>query len=162
MYCGIDNGLQGAIVFRKNDIRIYPMPVLEKIINKSKRHVYDYKTIYEIFITELFYDEPCNCVLEEAQVFGIEGKVTTFTIGKNFGFMEGLLLGLKVETQIVPPKEWQKFFGISGKKGDTKIQAEMVVNQKFPEVKTRTKGGRLLDGICDALLMSEYAKQIMR
>jgi len=160
IYVGIDNGLYGAIAIYRKQLEVYPIPLIIKKVNKSEREFYDKELIKNIFLNVFFYDEPSIIVLEEAQPFHKEGATSSFKTGNQYGFMEGLLMGMGRKFNIISPKHWQKVFGISGKFGDTKVQAEKVVNNKYPLIKTRTERGKLLDGICDAILMEEYAKML--
>ena len=161
---GVDNGFTGAISFynvKKNEMVVFDMFVNEIVINGKKRKEYNAEKIKDLFVEFNFFNDLKLVVLEKAQPFHAEGAISSFSTGKQYGLMIGLLTGLGIKYEIVQVKSWQKAFGIKGKLGDTKVQAEKIVNNKFSHIITRTKRGRLLDGRCDAVLMAEYASMLV-
>ena len=68
--------------------------------------------------------------------------------------------GLGVSLIEVPPKEWQREFGIKGGKGDdTKAQSYLIASRMFPGVELKGPRGAILDGRADALLIAEYGRR---
>lgn len=160
----IDNGLNGAIVFlnESGEITTYCTPLKKVTVNKKEKNVYDEIKIKDIFLEEMFGFDSWFCVLEKAQAFPKQGGTSNFTNGSGFGFYRGLLLGLGIKYDLIHPKTWQKAFGISGKFGGTKEQAEKVARRYYPGVVYRTKRDRLLDGIADAVCMVEFGRQTVK
>ena len=67
----------------------------------------------------------------------------------------------KISFVEVPPKEWQKKFGIKGIKGDpdaTKEQSYLIASRLFPLQDFKTERGRTLDGRSDAALITEFGR----
>ena len=59
----------------------------------------------------------------------------------------------------VPPKEWQKRFGIRSKKADdTKDQSYLVASRLFPSHEFKGPKGGIKDGRSDAALIAEHAR----
>ena len=159
-YIGIDIGLQGAIVVNKNgEFKKYPMPVIGNQINI---HVL-------VALIEKYKEETSNDLLVVFEQLGLifkSSKATAFSMGKQKGILEGILIALKVPFAEVRAVDWQKemFAGVdpiykSGKNTrDTKKMALVAVRRLFPDEKL-TFAKKEHDGLIDALLMSEYAKR---
>lgn len=101
---------------------------------------------------------PIVCV-ESVHAMPKQGVTSTFTFGKNAGFIEGVLTAYKLPYELVPPKSWKKMFSLTGEKQDS-ID---VCKRLFPDVPLRkTEKCRTDDdGMAEALLMAEYAKRAL-
>lgn len=97
------------------------------------------------------------CVLEHVGAMPGQGSVSMFNFGQNFGWIQGVLDAFGVPYELVRPQKWKKEFSCTSDK-NTSIE---VARRLFPNVDLRRtercKGPH--DGICEALLMAEYARR---
>ena len=87
-----------------------------------------------------------------------QGVTSCFSFGQNFGFILGLLRALVIPFELVRPQKWKKEFSCTSDK-NTSIE---VAKRLFPGVDLRRtpKCQKPHDGICEALLMAEYARRL--
>lgn len=78
------------------------------------------------------------------------GVVSSFTFGRSYGFLRGILVAMEIPFDEVLPRKWQSEMGClsGGDKNVTKAKAQ----QLFPSVK-------VTHGIADALLLAEYSRR---
>lgn len=109
----------------------------------------------------------CYAVVEDVHsVFGSSAK-STFNFGFNKGWIIGVLTALHIPYSMIPPKEWQSGVWercdkvMDGKKVKTKETSINCAKRIFPNVDLRRtpKCKKPDDGICDSLLMAEYARR---
>lgn len=97
------------------------------------------------------------CVLEHVGAMPRQGSVSMFHFGQNFGWIRGVLDCSMIPYELVRPQKWKKEFSCTSDK-NTSIE---VARRLFPDVDLRRtpkcKGPH--DGICEALLMAEYARR---
>jgi len=157
IYFGIDIGKKGAISMQMNDlIDVIDMPI-KRISGKIKL---DIEEIKKIFKESKKLGKPV-VFMEKQQPFPKQGVVSMFTLGKEEGFFQGLFEGLGIEYHFIKPKEWQKYFGIGGKKKNIKKELKLV-SEIFPKLKFKSERGKILDGRLDAVLIMEYGKERRR
>ena len=105
--------------------------------------------------------------LEKVGYIRGDGGKGSFTFGKMYGFLRGVLGALAVPVRDVYPAVWQGRMGClsRGNKNVTKRMAE----SKFPMYRTFSQGnGRgatpkaITHAIADALLIAEYGRRIER
>jgi len=85
-----------------------------------------------------------------------QGVTSMFNFGKNAGYIEGVLSGLGIPYQLVPPAKWKKEFSLIGKDK----QASIITCRKlFPELDLkRTERCRTeSDGLAESTLLACYA-----
>lgn len=87
-----------------------------------------------------------------------QGVTSMFNFGKNAGFIEGVLTGLGVPYQLVPPNVWKKSFSLIGKDKQASIET---CKRLFPGISLLPgdKCRKDSDGMAEALLMAEYARR---
>lgn len=87
-----------------------------------------------------------------------QGTVSMFSFGKSAGFIEGVLAGLGVPYQLIPPATWKREFSLIRTE---KRQSIVVARRLFPNVDLRpTERARVeSDGCADAVLLAEYARR---
>lgn len=97
------------------------------------------------------------CVLEHVGAMPGQGVSSTFKFGENFGFIKGLLYSNGVSYELVRPQKWKKEFSCTSDK-NTSIE---VAKRLFPglDLRRTDKCKKPHDGICEALLMAEYARR---
>lgn len=97
------------------------------------------------------------CVLEHVGAMPGQGSVSMFHFGENFGWIQGVLDAYHIPYELVRPQKWKKEFSCTSDKNSSIAVAKRL----FPLVDlrrtTRCKGPH--DGICEALLMAEYARR---
>ena len=153
-FAGIDNGLNGGITIideNKNVVVTIKMPVID-----GEKTEYNIKEICNV-LSEF---HPRMTVLEKAQAFPGQGVSSTFTIGKGFGIMIGLLTALDLPFMIVGPKTWQaEVLRDLNRGGDTKQASILFATRCAPTIDWRAseRGTKLHDGKTDAFAMAIYA-----
>ena len=143
IYIGIDPGKKGAMAIFDTDndrIRIYP---------------FDAET-YRLRLM-LIEGQPSMCCLEHVSAMPGQGVVSMFTFGENFGLIQGLLTAFGIPYELVRPQKWKKEFSCTSDK-NTSIA---VAQRMFPNVnlKRTPRCTKPHDGVCEALLMAEYARR---
>lgn len=98
-----------------------------------------------------------RCVVEHVGAMPGQGSVSMFHFGENFGWIQGVLSAMKLSYELVRPQKWKKEFSCTSDK-NTSIQ---VAQRLFPCVDLRRtlRCTKPHDGICEALLMAEYARR---
>jgi len=106
--------------------------------------------------------------LEHVWSRGGEGAKSAFSFGYNNGWWTGVLLALNLPFRLVVPQEWQKGRVRKRKKSEPKSfkPSFEVAERLYPYLELRTPiktaktgrktGGRLKDGVADALLIAEW------
>jgi len=156
VYCGIDCGVRGAIVFYDAD---------KDEINTIDAEEYTFEIKGKRQLNNLRFCE----ILREAQPYAIaieqqiampkQSSVSTGTTMKNYGIMLGVITALKIPHHIVFSRTWMKYF--FGNKKYTKELGYKYLSETRPEMalKMTTKRGRVLDGIVDATLIALWAER---
>ena len=159
---GIDPGLDGGIatIYGGGDIGVSAMPSFVKQPNKKR--LFDEDTISDLLWGD-HAENTFHAFVEKAQAMPNQGCVSMFNYGVGFGLLRGVLAAYKMPYTLVPPRTWQKHFGISGKKGNTKAQSIAIAKELFPDVNLfRTpRCKKEHDGMADSLLIAEYGRQTL-
>ena len=155
-YTGLDPGLSGAIaVIEGSKVVTCIMPT----IPLGKKRVLDNLTLSNFFMG---YD-PANCyaILEEQHAMPKQGVTSMFSIGYGFGTLKQCLVDFGIPHEVVRAQIWQKEFGISGRKGNTKAQALQICQNLFPGLNllATERSKKPHEGIVDAVLIAEFAKR---
>lgn len=157
IYIGLDVGERGAMTVMCNDCSDFAH---YSFID------YDMGDI-AIILGNLARNSVCYAVVEDVHsVFGSSAK-STFNFGFNKGWIVGLLTALKIPYSMIPPKTWQNGVWercdkvMDGKKVKTKETSINCAKRIFPNADLRrtSKCKKDDDGICDSLLMAEYARR---
>jgi len=95
--------------------------------------------------------DPLNSAATIEQVHSMPGQgvASTFTFGKNYGFLIGVLTALQMPYMLVTPQKWQKAMQCltKGDKNVSKAAAQRI----WPKIK-------ITHAIGDALLIAEYGR----
>jgi len=99
------------------------------------------------------------CVVEHVGAMPGQGVTSCFSFGQNFGFILGLLTAFRIPYELVRPIKWKKEFSCTSDKNTSVAAAQRL----FPGVDLRRtpKCQKPHDGVCEALLIAEYAKRRM-
>lgn len=170
-WIGIDIGKQGAIAIQAiaSINELGPGEFLQKM--PMIKTELDYQALYNLL--SKIKSKNGIVVFEKLGVIFGTSKQTAFSMGHQAGAIEMLCVSLSIPFVKVPPKQWQKdmFVGIteiskpskSGKTTvrDTKAMALLAVKQLLPCSKLTfgDKATKPDDGLIDALLLREWAKQ---
>ena len=141
VYIGIDPGKDGAMaVLYPDGVHVVPFDRSAYVGMMVKLSVYDRR-----------------CVLEHVGAMPGQGSVSMFHFGENFGWIQGLLDSYHVPYELVRPQKWKKTFSCTSDK-NTSIE---VAQRLFPNVDLRRtpRCQKPHDGVCEALLMAEYARR---
>ena len=163
---GIDNGAKGAIVVidgKMQPVAVEPMPVINVGVmrrgKKGTKNVLDMRRVVDILREARdSSDGDVYAVLEHAQVFPGEGRITAFTAGRGYGALEMALVSLGIPYEIARPRAWQKAIlsGIEG--GDTKARSVLKCRREFPTIDlTPGRRRKPMDGVADAACMALHA-----
>jgi len=171
-FVGIDVGHNGAIAFVDGDggYRIYDMPVFS--VRRGKRvfvKINEAQLIEMIdalthFVSNGEGEAPLNnCIFyfEKQKPFPKQGVVSVFELGKQYGFIRGVLRTRGFRFEEVEPQKWQREFSIVKSK-NTKFASYEAASSLFPRARLKTERGRILDGRCDAILIAEYGRRTYR
>lgn len=152
-YIGVDPGLDGAFaVLDKNGelIQVYDMPTVEVIVNKkAKRKVAPAAIADEL---KIYTEGYCAAVVENVSARPGQGVTSMFGFGRSFGVVEGVLAGMGIPYETVPPATWVRRMRVAPGKGGSRQRA-MEVWPGFAGEFKRVKD----DGRADAALIALYA-----
>ena len=154
---GIDPGRDGALAIQWPR---YPLrPFGEECVTVKPYDKDEYVRALEPVATEMLQGAKVVCVVEHVGAMPGQGSVSMFHFGENFGWIQGVLDTMRVPYELVRPQKWKKEFSCTSDK-NTSIA---VARRLFPLVDLRRtpkcKGPH--DGVCEALLMSEYARRVL-
>lgn len=166
IYIGIDPGKSGAIAAIDEDRRVHALMVVPVIKPKRGKAFYDTRAMRAIFTDVIgLCGDPqphAACVIEKAQVYQHDGKVSAFSNGEGYGLWRGFLSAFNIPYMEVKPKSWQAIVLHGQPKGDTKAMALNVATQMWPnESFLRTpRCTTRHDGLIDAICIAEYARRL--
>lgn len=147
VYIGIDPGASGSMC----------------IITETSIEFYDFKKggipNYVKALQALDKNDTGFIYLEKVHSMTAQGVKSVFSFGQRFGELQGMLLTLGLDFNLVPPRTWQKQIGVEAKSGKEGIRKTVESYLNDTTVLYGPKGG-LLDGRCDALGIALYGKQI--
>lgn len=139
---GIDPGSQGGFATISED--------------RSIIHTVSFSNLTETDINAQAIKHFANvehCWLEKVHSRPGQGVKSTFTFGKNYGFIRGLLIAHHIPFEDVMPQVWQRKVGFvpprGASKDDHKKALKGYAQQLFPRCV-------LTLATCDALLIAEY------
>lgn len=96
-------------------------------------------------------DYGAHCFIEEVHSMPKQGVASTFSFGKCFGAILGVLAALGVPYELVSPKMWRKMMGVRGDKDESR----MIAMRLFPWLQDRLS--RKADhNIAEAILIASY------
>ena len=137
LFLGIDPGMSGGIALLSADlsfIQAYKMPETETDTQEL---------LAEHFGIRIGFIEAVHSMPKQ-------GVSSSFKFGQSYGFLRGLLVGMKIPFESVTPQKWQKEIGCMtrGDKNVSKAKAQ----QLFPSLK-------ITHATADALLIAEFARR---
>ena len=166
MIVGIDNGLSGCACFLGNqEPYFFDTPTISITTAKKKRQKYDEMKMARFF-KELKYrvssESQIFCFIEEVRYLPKQSSQSSGSIGYGYGLWRGIIASCGFACEVVRVRNWQKMFGIYGKGKETKNASYMTAKRLHPCGQFTTVKGRVLDGRCDAFLIAEYGRRILK
>ena len=159
-YIGIDPGISGGITCLWDNGGIHKKLVMP-IIKVGKRNRLDGKAISRWLRSIANEEEIRMIALEEQRPMHKAGEVATFGMGRGYGMLEGILVGLDLPYELIRPVDWQKEMFKGKPKGNTKAYSKEVAQQLFPkeDFKKSDRCTNLHDGLTDSVLIAEYIRR---
>jgi crossover junction endodeoxyribonuclease RuvC len=158
-FIGIDPGLSGGIATIRDsgEISTLVMPT----IKSGKKRILDNAMLAGTFSLSNILNLKCYAILEQQQAMPKQGVTSMFSIGYGFGALKQCLVDFSIPHEVVRAQVWQKEFGISGRKGNTKAQALRICQSLFPNLNllATKRSKKPHEGIVDAVLIAEYARR---
>ena len=150
VYCGFDPGRDGALAILGYRDEPVLVPFDEEEYATWLRRL--------SLLTRNGIDGSVFCIVEHVGAMPGQGVTSCFSFGANFGLCLGLLTAFRIPYDLVRPQKWKREFSCTSDK-NTSIA---VAQRLFPGVDLRRtpKCTKPHDGICEALLMAEYAKRM--
>ncbi|MBF0410956.1 MAG: hypothetical protein HQM10_26670 [Candidatus Riflebacteria bacterium] len=123
---GIDPGQQGGIaIFEEDEMKTMAMPLIGKEIDIAKIREYIFSSA-----------KPDKAVIEKVHAMPKQGVSSTFTFGKGYGELIGLLKAFGIPYIEVSPMQWKKkvLSGIDWKKRKGSIMR--ICHESLPRYRT--------------------------
>lgn len=149
---GIDPGAGGAVAILERSgelVQVFDMPSVEVISGgKAKRRVSP-----EMLAAELrLYNVHGVCAyIEQVGAMPGQGVSSMFAFGEAFGLAKGVLAGLGIPVQAVPPGKWKRALNLNAGKDGARARAAALWPTKAGEFK-RVKD----DGRAEAALIAHW------
>ena len=165
---GIDPGLTGGVVILNDQTVIFksPMPIIKSsktVSGKTKT-----KTLLDpVGLRELFLEWSGMVdmvMLEKVHAMPKQGISSTFTFGRVFGTLEGMLTALEYPVTMVSPQTWTKELHRGCERSlKPKDKSRLVLGRLFPGLDlTPTERSKMPhEGMLDALLLAEYGRRVL-
>lgn len=154
---GIDPGLEGGFAILDGDsVVVEPMP-------QGKDGKLDVQELARLLAH--YAPRVTRCYLERVGSRPGQGSVSTFTFGKGYGILIGLLVALGVRYEEVLPQVWSKHYehGITEREPNKrqrliKAARRDIVATLYPgiDLKKTARSTVFHEGMVDALLIADY------
>ena len=150
--CGIDPGANGAIcVLDSQDLAHVALLDLKK----HNLWYIDHWLGAELF-GAIGGGEKHIWIEDVHSMHGMSAK-SNFNFGKNLGIVIAMASIMLVDPpNMVTPKIWQKYIGVTAKGKAIKQQVSKIAQYLYPQAELHGKRGGLLDGRSDALMIAYY------
>ena len=143
IFLGLDPGKSGGISLHQMETNGSKIISAEPFTNKTPMDIYNVIVRYSAI-------KPCIALIEKVHSMPKQGVASSFTFGKNYGFLLGCLTALEIPFEYVSPTVWQRYLKCKTK-GDKNITKQKA-QELFPHLK-------ITHAIADALLIGEYLKR---
>lgn len=159
LYCGIDPGLNGAVVAideRSQLIGYWDTPSMQ--IKQTGRREY---LIHEM-VSIIDRLRSAHFALEALQPMPGKSSNAMFGLGRAMAIWEGILTALRCSYERVRYQEWQRamYRGIGG---EGKARSILAAQRLFPQLQlVPPKCRKPRDGRADAALLAEYLRRMDR
>ena len=154
IWIGVDPGQKGgmSVIYNDNGVQKVATAAWDNML-----FVHFCKSFKEMADAK---GEQCVAAVEKVGAVHGNGIVSTFSFGKNAGFIEGVLSALNISYQLVPPKKWKDMFSLNS----DKAKSIEVCKRLFPDVSLRRTERCTTDsdGIAESLLIAEWCRRTMK
>ena len=126
MIVGIDPGLSGALAFyqpTENVFEVEDMPTFTVPVNKKMRRVLDLNLLAALVQEKDTFFGIDMVVVEDVHSMPKQGVASSFTFGRVFGSIEGILVALGIPVTRIPPHAWKRRFKCTSDKDATRRRA---------------------------------------
>lgn len=141
-FVGIDPGASGGIAWLdENGAECLPLPDTEDQI---------FDTLHMVFA----HPSSTTVAIERVHAIpGIGSTTSSFTFGRSFGYLRGILASTAVAWRDVPPQTWQRGLGLAKDlQGPARKRVlRSIAAQRFPSAKVTLK-------TADALLIADWLR----
>ena len=149
---GVDPGASGAVAILERDgdlVHVFEMPSVELIVNhKAKRRISPEMLAADL---RLYSVKATIAYVEQVNAMPGQGVTSMFAFGQSFGIVQGVLAGLAIPTQLVPPGKWKKWHNLSPSKDASRAKAAALWPEMAGEFR-RVKD----DGKAEAALIAHW------
>ena len=143
---GIDPGVSGAIArfdLTEGMLEVIDMPIME--VNKKKQ-------VSPQLVTDFLSEQHAPVYIERVGAMPGQGVTSMFNFGRSYGTLLGCAAGLRMQTTVIQPAEWQRKLKCQkGKDGNRQRATELF--PAYSQMFARKKD----DGRADAALIAYYA-----
>ncbi len=152
IYLGIDPGASGGIAA----LQVGDEPAMAWPMPETEREIFDRLRMIQTGGLVGWPEADVKCYMEAVHSFPGQGVASSFTFGKGYGFLRGVLVALHIPLIDVSPMKWKKALGITftaqDSKKDKKNGSKALAQQWFPHLK-------ITHAISEALLIAEYGRR---
>ena len=125
--CGADPGLGGALAFLDagdlSAVEIFDIPVFQLTRGgKSKREL-DLGQLVEILTAH----RPDHAFVEQVAAMPKQGPSSTFSFGKTYGALLGVLAAYRVPVTLVAAVRWKRFLAVPAAKDACRFRASQLL-----------------------------------
>ena len=149
---GVDPGASGAVAILERDgqlVHVFEMPSVELIVNnKAKRRISPEMLAADL---RLYAVKATIAYVEQVNAMPGQGVTSMFAFGQAFGIVQGVLAGLAIPAQLVPPSKWKKWQNLSPSKDASRAKAAAIWPDMAGEFR-RVKD----DGKAEAALIAHW------
>ena len=159
-YIGIDPGINGALACLDQAGNIQKITVMP-IIKVGTKNKLDPRGIIA-WLKQCFTEEEIRIVaIEEQRAMHKQGVTSTFSIGRGYGILEGIVTALNLPYELIRSVDWQREMFRGFPKGKTKELSVRVAQQLYPmqDFKRTSQCTNLHDGLTDACLLGEFIRR---
>jgi hypothetical protein len=143
-FCGIDPGLSGAIAFF--------FPVAADRVAAEDMPIAGGEVDCATLAARIAQMAPSLAVVERVASMPKQGVASTFKFGASYGAVLGVLAALKIQTHLVSPAVWKRYFKLDSDKDKSRAKA-LRTFPKTPQHFARKKD----HGRAEAALLALYA-----
>jgi len=151
-YVGIDPGITGAVAVIPERLESPMITDVPTYTNRKGKTEYDFYKMYKM-LGKLSQEYEVHLCLEKQQAMTMQGVSSTFSIGRGYGAWEALCWATTPNFQIVSPRKWKRFLGLTSDKDTSRELAITYFPGMMPLLKRKKDHNR-----AEALLLAYYSK----
>jgi len=125
---GVDPGATGAFALYESELDLLLVGDMPSGVVNGRRQV------NEAALAGILRSfQPDVAWIERVHAMPKQGVTSAFSFGVSYGIVRGILVALKVPTNLVTPNEWKRHFRL----GSSKDEARIIASRQFPELANR-------------------------